>query len=293
MEPLIQKLCSRWEMKLPEAAIIKAVNSTFPELQKIEAAVDVKRLAARRGVINVREVTLPVDGTISLIKEGGFLIELNKAHSENRRRFTCGHEIGHTFFFELDDEINVRSRLRIEDGNLEALGINKTEEYLCNVAASEILMPNLPFSKRLGSLGPSSETVLTLSKLFKTSLWSTARRVIQLSPFRLVIALWEYKPDVECYVTNWIVRSTRDRHHRQLVIDRNSPIYKTFQIAPAFRGRRLISLGGAIDDYFVDGVVVQESNQRRVLTVFILETFAHNLLGSNKDSKKDIGPQLF
>jgi Zn-dependent peptidase ImmA (M78 family) len=289
MEPLIQKLCSRWRMVLPEAAIIKAVNTAFPGLQKIEPPVDVQALAVMRGVVKVRAVTLAVDGTISLVKEGEYLIELNKAHSENRRRFTCGHEIGHTFFFELDDEINVRSRLRIEDGNLESMGINKTEEYLCNVAASEILMPRLSFSSRLSSLGPSSETALTLSRLFKTSLWSTALRMVQISRFKLLIALWEYKADLDCYLTRWIVCSTRSRYNTQFVVDRNSPIYKTFQTGPVFRGRRLISLGGPIEDYFVDGAVLQQSNQRLVLTVFILEAFAKHLLGKETKSEKEVG----
>ena len=187
--PSIDKLCRRWRRKLPEAAIVEAVCSAFPELQHSEPPLDVRKLAARRGVVAIRKKKMSLDGKISLLSQGRYLIELNEAHPKTRQRFTSAHEIGHTFFFELDDELTLRSRFPIEDKDLERVGTDTHEEALCNIAAAEILMPTQPFSARVRSLGPSADGILSLSRHFGTSLWSTARRFVQTSPFRLLIAL--------------------------------------------------------------------------------------------------------
>jgi Zn-dependent peptidase ImmA (M78 family) len=283
IDPLIQKLCARWDVKLPEAAILRAINSTFPGLQSAEPPVDVRSLAKRRGVTSIREIPMTVDGTISLIKGGGYQIELNSRHSESRKRFTCGHEIGHTFFFELEDEVYVKSRSAI-DANLDAIDVNRFEEVLCNVAASEILMPRLSFLRQLNLHGPSAKNIIALSRRFKTSLWATGRRVIELCPLKLMIAQWEQRPEHECFVTNWILRSRNDRSsYKQLVVDSSSPVYQTFAKMPVFRGKRLMSLGGLVDDYFVDLIAIRQTTPRLLITVTIFESFASSLFGRATD----------
>lgn len=272
---------------MPELAIRKAVRSAFPELDELEPPVDVKSLASKRGVQRIRTVVMQADGIISLVKGsvGEYLIDLNKSHPESRRRFTCAHEIGHTFFFDLDDEIDTRARLQIEDGNLTNVNSNRHEEYLCNVAAAEILMPRRAFTARLDSAGPSAKNIITLSRQFKTSLWATARRMVEIYRYiNLVVALWEHQPDLDYYQTSWVIRSLNARPREKLIADKSAPIFRTFQSASSFRGRKLVSLGGNLEDYFVDGCALRASARRAVLTVFILDERAVNRFGAAGES---------
>jgi len=286
-DSLVQRLCDFWQEKFPEEAIKKAVRSAFPNLCKNGFPVSPKMLAYERGVISIRAADIKADGIISIVEGSGkYSIKLNKNHSDNRQRFTIAHEIGHTFFFDLEPEISTRARILIEDNDLS--NTNKQEEYLCNVAAAEILMPSKVFSERIRLSGPSSKTIINLSRLFKTSLWATSRRLVELCPFpKLVVALWEYQPDVECYQTSWIVRTSRNRSPKTLIVDRRAPIFRTFQSMASFRGRRLISLGNNVDDYFVDGCLLGGSDARKVLTVFVLDHRANNLFNNDNEHASD------
>lgn len=286
-EPLINKLCEHWREKFPDAAIRKAVYSAFPELNMIEPPVDVNSLAYKRGVIRIRTSNMQADGTISLVdsNERKYIIDLNTNHSETRKRFTCAHEIGHTFFFDLDDEIHTKSRLLIEDGDLTR-GPNKQEEYLCNVAAAEILMPYRVFSAKVYGTPPTVNSLVALSQLFKTSIRATARRMVQMYSrhINLVIGLWEYQPNLDCYQTSWIIRSIKNRNREKLTVDKTAPMFRTFHTMSSFRGRKLISLGGHLDDYFVDASVLKSSDPRSVLTVFILDSRADSLFETVNES---------
>jgi Zn-dependent peptidase ImmA (M78 family) len=291
-DPLIKKFCAHWGIQFPEEAIKKAIRLTFPDLQRSELPVDVKRLAYERGVVQIRSSVMQADGIISLKDRGGYLIDVNKSHPENRRRFTIAHEIGHTFFFDLEGELTARSRLQVADSNLTDIQTNRYEEYLCNLAAAEILMPAKAFSAKVHSAGPTAKTIITLSRLFKTSIWATSRRVLELCAFpRLLIALWEYQAAFNCYQTSWIVQSSKKRSSQKLTVDERVPIFRTFHSMSSFRGRKLISLGGDIDDYFVDGCILRRSDPRTIFTVFILDYRVGNYLES-KDKTVPEGDQM-
>src|SRR6185295_12983904 len=98
IEPSVRAFLNKWG-SIPGAAINYALRATFPDLQRLSPPIDLRYLAELRNVGSIKTLEMPVDGTISF-SEGRYLIELNRAHSKARRRFTCGHEIGHTFFLE-------------------------------------------------------------------------------------------------------------------------------------------------------------------------------------------------
>ena len=107
--------------------------------------------------------------------EGGFKIELkneDKLHNNYRTRYSCAHEMAHTFFYE------------IEDGGVPFRAVpggSEYEEKLCDMAAAELLMPKEVLEKQSNKLGNrySSPTALfKLKETFKTSLHSITIRVI-------------------------------------------------------------------------------------------------------------------
>ena len=276
--PLLKAFCTHWKSSIPEVAIIRAVESTFPDLKTVLPPIDLYRFALKRRA-RVFLAKIECDGIISRTVTGEYVIKLNKRNSEQRNRFTLAHEIGHTLFFDLEE--TVESRFRIDDSGVESICPDWEEEYICNVAAAEILMPLNHFSGTLQRLPPTVATILKLSAEYNTSLHATARRVVQLSQYRLLICLWEYKPAMDLYETLWIAKPYHERRDAQqnILVTENQPVFKTFTTESSFRGRRWISLGGPLDDYFVDGVVMASNPVRRVLTVFILESLAEHIIG--------------
>lgn len=280
--PSVITLCNRWGSQIPELAIIKAINSTFPGLKMTKPPIDVYRFATQRE-ITIRYKKMTQDGIIFKIQGGGYQVELNKDHSEVRRRFTCAHEIGHTFFFNANDR---NPNARIEERNLEKIKADVMEEYLCNIAAAEILMPYDSFSAYAKSFGPSVKSIIKLSRIFRTSLWATSRRLVQILPYKLTIVLWDNFSVSKCYKSSWIVASASNQSLQTLILDRSVPICKSFDSKPIFRGKMWVSLGGPIEDYFVDGMRIRSSNCTRILTMFILETFADKLFSNSSNQMK-------
>jgi Zn-dependent peptidase ImmA (M78 family) len=259
-----------------------AIRAAFPDLQSMPPPIDVSHLARQRNVVSIKELPLAVDGTISRTFEGEYFIELNQSHARTRMRFTCAHEIGHTFFMELDGQ-GTSDRMRVVDDDLESLNSNPYEESLCNMAAAEILMPHRPFARLASETGLSAQSIVTLARIFGSSLWATARRFVEVSRFSSIVALWEYQVSFEAFTTTWVAKSPQvEAKGRTFTVDKRVPAFKGFQEANGFRGRRWIPLGGPMDDYFVDAIVLKPSGPRRILTLITLEKDAEKLVTSRQ-----------
>src|SRR5713226_3951599 len=174
----VEKLCHRWDSPFPEMAIRAAIADSFPDLVHARPPIEIRRLAGLRKVISISERSLDCDGMISLTDSGAYIIEVNKDHPKTRQRFTIAHEIGHTFFFESDD--SVRRRYRIRDSGLESLSRSSQEEYFCNYAAAALLMPYHQFGSLIRQTGPSANSLRKLGRSFDVSLQAVARRAAQL-----------------------------------------------------------------------------------------------------------------
>ncbi len=273
-ESAVIEFLNKWG-KPPEFAIRNALSSTFPDLQQLPPPVDLVKLATVRNVKSIKSVDLAIDGMIA-VDHGGYVIELNKSHTTERQRFTCAHELAHTFFLELETT-HPRPRMRVVDSNLELR--SNEEERLCNIMAAEILLPDLPFKKVIREFGICAANVLALAELFRASIRATARRVVECSRFRLVATLLEYDPEAELFFTKWLVRSPGIKlTNRSFTVTRRDPTFGLFcSLTDSFRGRKWISIGGALDDYFIDAVVLRTSKTKQVLALFILESTAELL----------------
>ncbi|MFT9252002.1 MAG: ImmA/IrrE family metallo-endopeptidase [Acetobacter okinawensis] len=75
-------------------------------------------------------------GSIRLLRDGSYLISINKDHSPNRKRFTLAHEISH--FLLHRDIIDQRG---LVDDAMYRSGASRNEEYQANRLAAELLMP--------------------------------------------------------------------------------------------------------------------------------------------------------
>ncbi len=116
----------------------------------------------------------------TLFKNGNFFIEFNPNRPKSRIRYSISHEIIHTLFPDCKDEIRNRathSEMKSDEWQLE---------MLCNIGASEILMPigSFPF---LDSEELSIDTLINLRKKYDVSFESLLLRFIKLTPHQCIV----------------------------------------------------------------------------------------------------------
>lgn len=125
----------------------------------------------------------------------GFVIKVNQKHNLTRQNFSCAHEIGHAIFGELKLRRYIRSiEYRTFNPEGERGARTRAIERLCNVAATELLMPEFVFRKYLSNFGLSISSIEHLANVFRVSIQSTAIRIAELSPDPCMTLLWQLWP---------------------------------------------------------------------------------------------------
>lgn len=130
----------------------------------------------------------------------GFRIEFNPLRPPARTRFSLAHEIGHTLFSDCAQAVRHRGF---------HTGATKDEwqlEMLCNIAASEILMPvgSLP---KPTELKPSVEAILNLRKTYQVSAESVLLRLLHLTAYEAFGFAAHFDATVGQYRLDYLVRS--------------------------------------------------------------------------------------
>lgn len=120
--------------------------------------------------------------------DGGFKVELkneDKLHHNYRTRYSCAHEMAHTFFYKM------------EDGSVPFRAVpsgSDYEESLCDIAAAELLMPKEVFEtasdKIITKYDNSLNALIKLKETFKTSLQSISIKAINNGWEDYLIAKW-------------------------------------------------------------------------------------------------------
>lgn len=131
-------------------------------------------LASMIGV-KIFPVELPpsVDAMIVPAEDGRLKILLNRSITQHERQnFSICHEIAHTFFPDCAEFIRMREK-RHERADPE-----KEVEVLCNIAASELLLPGDYFVDGLKEYGLSLSSVPMLSERFRASKSATIIKMV-------------------------------------------------------------------------------------------------------------------
>jgi Zn-dependent peptidase ImmA (M78 family) len=94
-------------------------------------------------------------------------IEYNPFQSPSRINFSIAHEIAHTLFSDCYEERRNREEKNTSNWELE---------FLCNIAASEILLPYASFTKEANNTDLTIEGLLEIARKYKASLESVFLR---------------------------------------------------------------------------------------------------------------------
>ena len=136
-----------------------------------------------------------LDARIYSSSDGSFIIEYNPHQKESRINFSIAHEIGHTFFPDWKNQIRNRENEKEKD--------SWELEFLCNVAASEILIPYAEFNNEANSVPLTLESILNISNKYKASVESVFLRFCEVV-------------DKSCAV---LITSFSDSEQKQLIVE--------------------------------------------------------------------------
>lgn len=159
------------------------------EQAKISTApIDPRRLAQLCGIHRI-VVTPGLDVAGRLVSLGdGLEMHINGSEPLARQHFTACHEIAHTFSFRDGFPRHGTVAERVDCSS------HQREEALCDLAASELLMPQKLFSRATQKLAPSLESVRTLAKLFQASLSATILRIGRTRSWPVTFIVWRFMP---------------------------------------------------------------------------------------------------
>lgn len=263
-------------------------------------------MRARTFVRSFRDLTYPVSmnlyvGTIgaglqyatelsenesghSLHIKGKWHIIVNQNHLEERQRFTICHELGH-IYLDLSSEHTGKS-------DSQRYTKRPKNEVLCDVFASEILLPSDHFKPQINGADMGFESVVTLGKNFKASLTATGSRFVALNDTPCAFILSEHG------IVRYATRSLSLREMGAWV----QIGYRVPPSSPAAQGARLIQDGPCtvdptewFEDWTRGGTLYEESRylsewDRMLSLLWFEEDYLPLRAGTAIEEDEDIDP---
>ena len=180
-------------MNDPRDAMIQCAADLLGEVEINKPPVDLRLLGSFQRVKDIQRVKMVPAGR--LIPDGcDLIIQVNVSHTRGKQNFTIGHEIGHTLLFNYQTKSYI-----IEDLVTGQYQQGQEEEYLCDVAAAELLMPTALFRPQAETKGISLDTVAEFADMFQASREATAIQLVKTNLWPCALALWHhtYTPQQE------------------------------------------------------------------------------------------------
>lgn len=177
LHPSIELLMRESSAPTPQEAVRAAARSMVARARSqgwSGPPFDLRILASTLGITERAVPGLRQDALIMPAAGGAsFEILWNDAVPETRRNFTFGHEISHTFFPDCAQTIRYRQPIHRCDPQ-------KPLEALCDLGASELLLPLEEFREDVKRLGVSLATLDALRVRYVASREAVASRMISL-----------------------------------------------------------------------------------------------------------------
>src|SRR5882672_2854123 len=243
---------------------------------------DLKAFLSARSILQTQKVAMKEDGVLYALDANRLAVDLKGSNSEARDRFTCAHEIGHTFFIDRDSEHWFRS-LRIADGEVERPAeSNAFEERFCNIFAGELLLPTDYLRPKLFRSNISWRSIFEIRDETRNSLTACAVRSVQSSLSRALLISWQ---TLNCDIrgadfrVNWQMASSAVKSKVEVAapLERSQLLFKVLTA----QTRESIIVGqlelplrtGGSSNYYSESICV-DKKAGTVLTLCVLEPHA-------------------
>lgn len=123
----------------------------------------------------------------------GDIIKVSEKDYPSRQNFSCAHEIGHNLLRSLKIQLSSEN-VEFRTSDAYSKEVAKVRERLCDIAATELLMPEAVFRKYLTGFGASIHSVERLANTFKVSIQSAFMRIAEVSLEPCVALMWRPLP---------------------------------------------------------------------------------------------------
>jgi len=165
--------------------VIRLAAGVVDDLQA-EPPINLEMVASYQGVAAVRQCPLPNAGCLFTDPESGRVeIRLRAGDHPCRQRFSGFHEISHTFMPGYQLTIQWRC-----DPTPEALARSELE-VLCDIGASELLLPRRHVIDDLRRAEFGLQTVFDLAEAYDASVQAAAHRLVDLWPEDVLLVVAE------------------------------------------------------------------------------------------------------
>lgn len=195
-------------------AILQAATYLREEAGQLSAPIVLKNIEKLRCI--KRKVVFDSEGASGAILEpvpGGFILRLGQNQTTVRRRFGIAHEIGHTFFYNL----NYDPPIKIFPRECSSILGEKKEEDICNAFARELLMPRELVQQDITNANQRNlQMIIDLAGKYVVSTEVAARRLLlDFSEFQNSILLFRDPNVPRGKSVWWFYGSTLRRYLRK------------------------------------------------------------------------------
>jgi len=182
-----KSVCDETGLADPVEGAIKLAESLSKQCEHSILSKQLDLLASWQGA-KIQELEMDDAGRLIPIFTDKFdyLIQVNEADSQARKNFSACHEIGHTLMPNFSGAPSPR-----RDAQTARWDEESEEEFLCDVAGAELLMPRRKFVPRLRGCGVCIEAVQVLAQEFGASLEAAAVNITRARVADVAVIVWE------------------------------------------------------------------------------------------------------
>lgn len=249
-ETVSKRFRQHWGERTASGAARKALEAMIPGAALASIPINVEAAAKFVGIEQIVQGELPgVDGLLSLTSSGTYLVTLSRKQSRARKRFTLAHEIGHLVV--LNSVGRPEGSTAANDlGCRAASAEDLEEERLCDLLASELLMPRKAFLQQMQLEGVCARSIPAIARHFDVSLHAASRRVADLQGYEIGVSWWCLSESASHLVPRWYL-TKKGPMALPYAIDVKHASAALFSDTPV-RGWHWLALQGQMDKYYVD-----------------------------------------
>lgn len=269
----ISRLCEMMGNDSPFEAIVTRARVLLASHGNLAPPFDPGQMAGLQRIARIDRTDITFDACL-LPTGDGFRVEVCKYHGRGRQNFSIAHEIGHTFFIELEPSLGGASR----EVTIPAVSSANSLliERLCDAAATELIWPTHIFQRDAWKVGASLQAVLGLAADYRASVTATARRLAEIGPWRCAFIIWESEDDARSrsklrprgiYRSSCASLPSRDK----IVAGEASQVYRAIDCNHVVRGWETFGLDER--RYYMESMKIGQD----VISMVIMEPYAEIL----------------
>jgi len=165
---------------------VECLTNNLLELAEIkEPPVNLAMVASFQGAV-VTRTEIRESGRLVPLGTRGYRIEVRESDPIGRQNFSIGHEIGHTLIPSYAQSPVVKSDVLTGEFHKR-----DEEEFFCDIAARNLLLPEVMFKDHCSRITPSIGGLLELANIFQASIEAVALRLDQLRCWNCIPVVWE------------------------------------------------------------------------------------------------------